>query len=48
MTAHTHCAHVTAYWQARIAAHRREHAAEIAAYRREHEREQEQIRRDSL
>ena len=43
-----HCAHVTAYWQARIAAHRRTQAAEIAAYRREFEREQKQIERDSL
>ena len=43
-----HCAHVTAYWQARIAAHRREQAAETAAYRHEFEREQRQIERDSL
>lgn len=46
--AHAHCAHVTAYWQARIAAHRRTQAAEIRAYRREFEREQRQIERDSL
>ena len=43
-----HCAHVTAYWRARIAAHRREQARETAAYRREFEREQAQIARDSL
>lgn len=43
-----HCAHVTAYWQARIAEYRREQAAAIAADRADFDRESEQIAHDSL